>query len=562
MQSRAAKGKDRLGLVKGPSSESVFLSVHLAWFGLSILSALLLFLRPRPRLALAALVLMHGGAYLAYYGGLPRTYAVGVSSDRALGVGMALSVANGGSPFQHVQVEFGNLEPLWTFTVAALSGFSMDRVPFVYDHMTLLVLALTALGFYWAWSVAERSEDREGARWRGVFVAAAVLGLSSVGMSADSPSRSFWHGNFVFKPNHALAFGLVGLLSRWPAARRSWVTLGLIQGLLIWAFILDWAYVMPGLALAAWLGANRHEGMKRLVAGTALGLILGLPYLLHLLRDYSPVGPGEMPEIWREHMGQRLASPYWWSLDLGPLLLLFIVGIVAARSKPAPEREAFAFLLTGPLVALCYLMGVQFGFAPEIDEGSAYWRMVAAAGAGYGLWSVAAKGNSKRGFAIAYGFILACSFPAYFNPIRHDRYYVRSSEPFSPSVLAVADWIRANTDRESVLISSEGIALSGLTGRHFLMVRPDQTADRASREAAESDVLTSLDEATVRRAAGRYRITHVILDDGLRQRYGEKVRGLGNRAWFEPALVNSYARVLVLKKPTDGTPVSTTPATP
>ena len=89
----------------------------------------------------------------------------------------------------------------------------MDLVPFVYDRMALLVLALTALGFYQAWSAAEPGEDQDGARWRGIFVAASVLGLSSLGLSADSQSRAFWQANFVFKPNHALAFGLVGLLS-------------------------------------------------------------------------------------------------------------------------------------------------------------------------------------------------------------------------------------------------------------------------------------------------------------------------------------------------------------
>lgn len=539
--------KGRLDLVEGPLQQSAFLAVNGVWLGLSILSALLLCFRPRPRMALTALILMHCGAYLAHYGGLPRTYAVGVSSDRALGVGMALAVASGGSPFDHVQVEFGNLEPLWTFTVAALSGFSIDFVPFVYDRMALLVLALTALGFYKAWSAAEAGEDPIAAQWRGLFVAASVLGLSSIGLSEEAPMRAFWHANFVFKPNHALAFGLVGLLSRWSVTRRSWWSLGLIQGLLIWAFILDWAYLLPGLALGALLAADRVEGFRRAAQGTALGLALGFPYILHLLRDYSPVGPGEMPQIWRDQMGQRLSSPYWWTMDLGPLLVLFVVGLAAAHRKTEMESGGFAFLVTGPLVAVCYMVGVQFGFAPELDEGSAYWRMVAAAGAGYGLWSIAARRNSRRRYAIAYGFVLVCSFPAYFNPVIHDRYYARSSQPFPASVLAVADWIRANTDHESVLISSEGITLSGLTGRRFLMVRPDQTADRSARESAEADILTSLDEAAVRRAVTRYRVTHVIMDEGLRRRYGDAARGLGNRPWFEPALVNSFASILVMR---------------
>jgi hypothetical protein len=89
--------------------------------------------------------------------------------------------------------------------------------------------------------------------------------------------------------------------------------------------------------------------------------------------------------------------------------------------------------------------------------------------------------------------------------------------------------------------------LSGLTGRRFLMVRPGQTADRAARERMERDMLTSLDEVTVRRAAAGYGVTYVIVDSGLRERYGDEVRGLGNRQWFEPLFANSFARILRLR---------------
>ncbi len=534
--------------MEGLSEQTAFRGLHGAWFGISALSAALLYVRPKPRLALGVLILMHGVAFLGYYGGLPRTYAVGLSNDRSLGVGMAMAVAAGGSPFDHVQVEFGNLEPLWTFLVAALSGFSITRVPFVYDRMALLVLTLTALGFYWAWSVANPGEDPDVAHWRGVLVAAAVLGLSSFALAPDPPIQPFWPANFVFKPNHALAFGLVGLLSR-LSSRGSWLQLGVLQGLLIWVFILDWAYLLPGMFLAALLGRNRLEDLKRATLGTALGVVLGLPYLIHLLRDYNPVGPGEMPQIWRDQMEQRLASPYLWSFDFGPLLVLFVVGLVFALRRSATESGALGFLLTGPLVASCYVIGVHVGFAPEPDEGFYYVRMVAGAGAGYAVWSLASrsKDDSNRRKALAFGILMAASFPAYFNPFRDDRYFPLSREPLSRGVLATADWIRGNVGPGSVLISSEGIVLSGLTGRRFLMVRPDQTADRADRERAERDILTSLDQGTVLRAATRYRITHIILDDRLREKYGDAARGLGNRPWFEPAFLNSFARILIVR---------------
>ena len=535
--------------MEGSPEHASFLGLHLTWFALCAAGGVLLTLRPRPKAALVFLMLMHAGSFLGYYGGLPRTYAVGVSSDRALGVGMALAVANGGSPFNHVQVAFGNLEPFWTFTVAALSGFSFAWVPFVYDHMAILVLTLTALGFYKSWSSASPGEDRDRAAWRGVFVAAAVLGLSSATLSENPPIHQFWQANFVFKPNHALAFGLVGLLSRWRTARSSWLALGLVQALLIWAFILDWAYLLPGLFLAALMDEDRVEALKRVALGTVMGLILGLPYLLHLLRDYNPVGKGEMPQIWRDQMGDRLSSPYWWSLDLGPLLILFAAGLALAWRRPSPERAGLGFLLTGPLVALSYVIGLRIGFAPEPDEGYYYARMVAGAGAGYALWAALERGKaiSPKRFAAGFAVLLACSFPGYFDPVRDDRYFALSRSPLPAPVVAVADWISNNTPADSVLISSEGVMLSGLTGRRFLMVRPDQTADRAAREKMEGDILTSLDEETVRRAAARYGVTYVILDEGLRERYGDEARGLGNRPWFEPKFINSFARILKLR---------------
>jgi hypothetical protein len=86
------------------------------------------------------------------------------------------------------------------------------------------------------------------------------------------------------------------------------------------------------------------------------------------------------------------------------------------------------------------------------------------------------------------------------------------------------------------------------------MVRPSQTRDRAERAQVERDILTSLDESVVRRAAARYRVTHVVLDGGLREKYGEEVRGLGNRPWFEPVLANSFASILVLRPDQRGRP--------
>jgi len=526
-----------------------FTKLHVAWWLACAVLALLLWLRPRPRAALALLIVFHGAAYLAYYGNLARPYAVGVSSDRSLGVGMAMATADGGSPFDHIQVEFGNLEPLWTFLVAVASGFSSAFVPVLYDRTTLVVLALTALGFYAGWSGRQEEESLQEAGWRGAFVAAAVLGLSSHSLSGG-PTLAFWHANFVFKPNHALGFGLVGVLSRWAPARRSWIALGLVQGLLIWVFILDWAYLLPGLVVAALISRDRTEALKRTILGTALGLVLSIPYLVHLLRDYNPVGEGEVPQIWRDLMGDRFLSSWAWSLDMGLVLILFLLALVNAAFDLPARGATFGFLLTAPLVALGYSVGLTIGFAPEPDEGYFYVRMVVAAGAGVALWEMAKRlrGVFARPFGPAFSLILALSFPAWFEPWRDDRYYRYSLKPEASPMVEAAAWLRENTGVGDVLVSSRGIMLSGMTGRRFLMVRPEQTADRLMREQAEQDILTSMDEAAVRRAAARYRVTVVVLDGGLRERYGEAaLKGLGNRPWFEPLFTNSFARIVRLK---------------
>jgi hypothetical protein len=237
------------------------------------------------------------------------------------------------------------------------------------------------------------------------------------------------------------------------------------------------------------------------------------------------------------------------SLPDTPLWILFAAGLALALRRASPGRAGLGLLLTGPLVALAYVIGLHMGFAPEPDEGYYYARMAAGAGAGYALWAVSrrSRGDVSKRMATAFALLLACSFPAYFDPVRHDKYFAPSQEPLPAAVTAAADWISANTPVDSVLISSEGILLSGLTGRRFLMVRPDQTADRADRERMERDILTSLDEATVRRAAARYGVGWVVLDEELRERYGDEAKGLGNRGWFEPKFINSFTRILRLR---------------
>jgi len=90
--------------------------------------------------------------------------------------------------------------------------------------------------------------------WERVLIVFAALSLSSLTMSPRPPTPPFWAGNFLLKPNHGAALGLVavaaGLLAR---SKPRPLALGLVLGATAWVFLLDWAYALPGLVVGALL---------------------------------------------------------------------------------------------------------------------------------------------------------------------------------------------------------------------------------------------------------------------------------------------------------------------
>src|SRR6185436_16646937 len=92
-----------------PAFTGSYAVFRLAYVAVGLLGCGALWRRPRPALAAALVVALNVAAWAAYVTPLKRPYAFGEPSDRSILIGNAASVAAGNSPFEHVQVRFGNL---------------------------------------------------------------------------------------------------------------------------------------------------------------------------------------------------------------------------------------------------------------------------------------------------------------------------------------------------------------------------------------------------------------------------------------------------------------------
>jgi hypothetical protein len=112
-----------------------------------------------------------------------------------------------------------------------------------------------------------------------------------------------------------------------------------------------------------------------------------------------------------------------------------------------------------------------------------------------------------------------------------DPYFPRGIRPLDGDLVDLAAWIRRATPRDAVFAASLGTAkaIPGLTGRRVLLLgdaRPP--ADFELRAHVERTLFRRRNVRRVRAAAGRYGVTHVIVDDQARHLYGiEKPRAQG-----------------------------------
>ena len=537
------------------SSEALLFS----GFRLALAAALLLALAalwrsPRARAALAVVLALHVAAWLAYRLPLQRPYGVGLGSDRTFNLGMAASVAAGHSPWEHTQVGHGSPEPFWNLAVALLAGLDPERVPAAYEALTPLALLAVGLSTFAALRRRGASPDGE---WDAVVIAFAVLSLSSLAVSPRPPVPPFWVANFLYKPNHGLGYALtvaaLGLLAR---PRVPAVGLAAILGALSWVFLLGWGYTVAGVLLAAALRRPAERAWRPVLGAIAASAVVAAPYVVHLLRDYSPAQESATARhMWNDPNALLLAVPNWSTLDLGPLLVLGLAGLWLVRRREDPFQAAvLGFGLAAWAAWAASVPLALLGVAPEPDELHFYLRFVVSVAAGVALAS-GARLLAERGYGGGRGHLLvlaACvplAFPVVHDPPTMDRYYPESREPVPPNVRAYAAWVRAHTSPDAVFVAgrSSGMWLPALTGRRVLLAHAGKLlpADHEERRVAERVLLTSVDPAAVRAAAVRYGVTHIAVDEELMHEYGaEGYAALARQPWHRTVFANTAARLV------------------
>ena len=525
--------------------------------------ALLVFVRPRPHRALALFVAGQMGLLALILAPLARPFALGISSDRSIMLGQIGRVALGGSPYDHAQVDFSSLEPLFVLMTAAVTGGNPQNASKALAAMSFIALGLAAMGFYWPWRRGAR--NRESEAWTGFFMALGFVSLSSFTISSlaavpNPDSFLLWMGTFVFKPSHAIAFGTLGLVAgaRLDSARDA-QRLGVVLSILFWLFIVNWGFVVPSLVLAMAVGPWDTQKMKRTASAIALSAVAGAPYFVHLLGEYAP-GKAQAAQIWGDTMGGILNDWRLWGPVFAPTLLGWVVALRPAFAMRA-ERPFLWSLLASPLwLAPSYLVGLRIGVAPEPDDALAFVQLMVGAGAGMTLGRIAARLDLTsffppgRAFAATAAIFLFLSPQALFDPASEER-YARSLKPISPAILAATEWIASNTPKDAVFVTGGDAALfiPALTGRRVhLLERMRPPVDLLDRQQTEITLLTSVEAREIKGVLGRHRIDYVAITPGLALAYAmDEPRKLGARPWFEPVFVNSFLRILHVKDPSD-----------
>jgi hypothetical protein len=294
--------------------------VLLALAGLAVL-----WRRPRARSALILVMAVNLVAWAAYVAPLERLFALDEGGDRGYLIGMAAGAAVGLSPFEHVQFGLGSPEPFWNAALALMAGGRPEGVMAALHWLAPASLLLVAWGLY----AGLRSREADAADdWERVLIVFAALLLSSFSLHPRPPVPALWLANFLYKPHHALAWGLLGLAVGLRAHRpRAGLALGGLLGLLVWVFLLHWAYLAAGLLAAVLLTPRGERLVRPLAVALVLSAVVAAPYVAHLLRDYHPAGPGATAQhMWGDPRGLPLAVPTWSTLDLGPLLVLGLAG--------------------------------------------------------------------------------------------------------------------------------------------------------------------------------------------------------------------------------------------
>ena len=525
-----------------------------------LLAAAALWWRARAGAAFALVLALNVAAWAAYALPIGRPYSLEELLDVGFAVGIAACIATGNSVWDHTQVGFASLEPLWGWSVAALALFRPERVAGVFRWFPLVAVLGAGLGLYFGLRAADDEEDR----WERAFMTLGVLGLASTSLTmlldwGKAPIPPLWTANVLLKPTHGAAWGLVGLaVGLWARGTSGW-RVGLVLGALAWVYLLDWAYLLPGLALCVAAFPAERRRWRGLAVAVLVSVVVAAPYLGHLFRDYNPTAPNpSTAQLWFDQLGQRLASPWWVTLDTGPLFPLSVAGAAVLWRRRAPRDRVLLGVVGGAWLAwIAYEAGAAVGFSPEADEHHYYLRMVMGLAAGAAVAAGARALERRfaltpgRGHVLALAACLPFTFPFYWHPPSMDRYFRVSAPPLRPKVLEYTRWVRENTPPDAIFAAgpSAGIWIPALAGRRVLLVgdaRPPK--DYEARKEVERTLLLSREPDRVRAAAARYGVGYVAIDHVLEREYGAAaLEGIGKVPAYETVYLDASVRILRLR---------------
>jgi len=532
-----------------------YVAFRFGYVVLGVLGLLSLWRRPRATAAFWLLVALNLATWAACVAPLGRLYGLSEHLDRSFWLGMTATAATGHSPFEHTQVGFANLEPLWSALTAALALYRPENAAAVWFWLSPVSIVMVAAGLFFGMRATDADDDA----WERLLVVFAVLGLSSFSLSQRAPVPPLWSANFLLKPNHAAGFAMVGIVLGLRARARSPLAVGLALGALAWVFFLHWAYVLLGLVAGALLWRAAAAG--RAVAGASgVSLLLAAPYIRHLTRDHNPLAEGDTPrQLWLDVTGVHLAVPHWATLDLGVLFLLGMAGALVLHRRALPrDRDVLGLLAAVWLLWLGYELAAPFGISPEPEELHYFLRFAMALAAGGALFAAARALERWRPLRpgqaplALMALLLPLTFPASWDPPLMDRYFRWCRPPLRPKVVAYGRWVRENTPKDAVFVAGNEacIWIPGLAGRRVLLTgasRPPR--DYEARKQAERTLLLSREPEQIRETARRFGVDYLAIDREMLLEYGEEsLEGLGQLPVYEMQYRSSAVRIFKIRR--------------
>jgi hypothetical protein len=469
---------------------------------------------------------------------LLRLYALGPSRDRVSNLALCQVVAAGNSPLQTWQVGQLHFEPFWGLLVAAVSGWSPDRVLALYPFFPLAMAVGFALSLYYGLrprpGVASAAHDEPWSPWERALVAGFATLLCSSPLDFAGTYRVPWSLMFLLKPNHALGLVLFPLVLRAFVSIRGWrgrIGTGLLLHLMGWVFILHMAYTAVGLAaFAAWSLLDRRADAGRdardVLVAIGVNALIVSPYLVMLFVGYPFLVKSPVMTIsaTSPHLLETTTRSGW-------LFALGLWGTAVAYRRGDRLGRVWAAQVAGAyLLWVSYLALSALQLAREKDEIFNWLRFLTAASAGIGAWDLALRlarwmgrpwPAAARAAAVAL-LVLPLSLPYWWDPLRMDAYFPGSLPPIPEEIRGPTDFLRERTPPRAVVAGDHDFArwVGALGARRVLLGdHIHSTKDRPRREAVEEQLARGGEPGAAWSAAAPYGVRYLVVTPAFLGRF-------------------------------------------